>query len=167
MVERLLAEGDDEVEPLSFDELSHLANFADDKERLIGLVAAPVAALVGLVVTTALVDDDPPALLKNGLANVHHVSLSLYYDLGAVMLGLSVLMLVTAILRKRLFLGMAMALYGLAVFNLHFWGFGVPFIPAAAWYLVRSYRLQRDFRMATGDAESTCSHSGNTRVATR
>ena len=45
-----------------------------------------------------------------------------------------------------------MALYGLAVFNLHYWGFGVPFILVGAWLLVRAYRLQRDLREATGDA---------------
>ena len=32
------------------------------------------------------------------------------------------------LLRKRLFLGIATALYGLAIFNLHYWGFGIPFI---------------------------------------
>ena len=41
---------------------------------------------------------------------------------------------------------MVMALYGLAVFNLHYWGFGVPFILAGAWLLVRAYRLQRDLQ---------------------
>jgi hypothetical protein len=60
-------------------------------------------------------------------------------------------MLVMAMLRKRLFLGIVMALYGLAVFNLHYWGFGVPFIMGGAWLLVRAYRLQRDLREATGE----------------
>ena len=48
-----------------------------------------------------------------------------------------------------------MALYGLAVFNLHYWGFGIPFILAGAWYLVRAYRLQRDLKEATGDVPGT------------
>jgi hypothetical protein len=39
----------------------------------------------------------------------------------------------------------------LAIFNLHYWGFGLPFILAGAWYLVRAYRLQRDLGVATGD----------------
>ena len=43
-----------------------------------------------------------------------------------------------------------MALYGLTLFNLHFWGFGVPFIMCAAWLMVRAYRLHRDWREATG-----------------
>jgi hypothetical protein len=36
-----------------------------------------------------------------------------------------------------------MALYGLSIFNLHFWGFGIPFIFAGAWLLVRAYRFQQ------------------------
>jgi hypothetical protein len=44
-----------------------------------------------------------------------------------------------------------MALYGLAVFNLHYWGFGVPFIMGGAWLMVRAYRLQRNLRGVTGD----------------
>ena len=77
------------------------------------------------------------------------MSLSLYHDLGGVILALSVLMLVTAMWRKRLYLGIVTALYGLAIFNLHYWGFGVPFILFSAWLLVRAYRLQRDLREAT------------------
>jgi hypothetical protein len=65
---------------------------------------------------------------------------------------MSVLMLVTAMLRKRMFLGIFAALYGLAIFNLHYWGFGVPFVMVGAWLLVRSYRLQRELREATGEA---------------
>jgi hypothetical protein len=58
---------------------------------------------------------------------------------------------VMAMWRKRLFLGMATALYGLAIFNLHYWGFGIPFVMCGAWYLVRAYRFQRQLRQATGD----------------
>ena len=45
---------------------------------------------------------------------------------------------------------MLTALYGLAVFNLHWWGFGVPFVLVGAWYLVRAYRAQRALKEATG-----------------
>jgi hypothetical protein len=37
-------------------------------------------------------------------------------------------------------------LYGLAVFNLHYWGFGVPFLLVGAWYLVRAYRFQQELK---------------------
>jgi hypothetical protein len=67
---------------------------------------------------------------------------------------LALVMLVTTMLRKRLFLGIATALYGLAIFNLHYWGFGIPFVMCGAWYLVRAYRLQRDLKFAKGEAPS-------------
>ena len=55
-----------------------------------------------------------------------------------------------ALLRKRLFLGIGLALFGLAVFNLHYWGFGVPFLLAGAWYLVRAYRLNQELKRLEG-----------------
>jgi hypothetical protein len=135
--------------PRSIEELEASVRSADDKERLIGLIAAPLAAAIGILVISALITNDPPAKLSNGQLNPAHVSLALYHELGTVILILSVLMLVTAMWRKRLYLGIVTALYGLAVFNLHYWGFGVPFVLVGAWYLVRAYRLQRDLREAT------------------
>jgi hypothetical protein len=44
-----------------------------------------------------------------------------------------------------------MALFGLSIFNLHFWGFGVPYIMAGAWLLVRAYRLQQKLKLAKAD----------------
>ncbi|MGO8875947.1 MAG: hypothetical protein ACLQNG_09305 [Acidimicrobiales bacterium] len=136
----------------SREELEAAVHFADDKERLIGLLAAPLAAAIGILVISALIVNDPAALLRSGLPNKLHVALSLYYELGAVLLALSVLMLAMAMFRKRLLLGILLALYGLAVFNLHYWGFGIPFIMGGSWLLVRAYRLQRDLREATGTA---------------
>jgi hypothetical protein len=138
--------------PSSVEEIETELKFANDQERLIGLFAAPVGAAIGLVVIGYLISKDPPALLKNGTANKLHVSVSLYHDLTYVLLGLSLAMLASAYFRKRLYLGIAMALYGLAVFNLHYWGFGIPFLFAGAYLLVRSYRLQRELREATGEA---------------
>jgi len=140
--------------PPSIDELEADVRSANDKERLIGLVAAPFAAAIGILVISALIVNDPPARLKDGQIDTLHVSLSLYHDLGGVILALSVLMLVTAMWRKRLYLGIVTALYGLAIFNLHYWGFGVPFILLSAWLLVRAYRLQRDLREATEGSPS-------------
>lgn len=136
---------------LPVEELRVLARSANDKERLVGLLGAPFAAAIGILVISDLITHDPAPKLASGLPNPHYVSLSLYHDLTIVLLGLSVLMLATAWFRKRLYLGMAMALYGLAIFNLHYWGFGIPFIMCAAWLLVRAYRYQRDLRDATGE----------------
>ncbi len=149
------------------EELEAQVRSANDKERFIGLVAAPLAAAIGILVISALIDNDPPARLKNGQINTLHVSLSLYHDLGGVILLLSVLMLVTAMWRNRLYLGIVTALYGLAVFNLHYWGFGVPFIMFAAWLLVRAYRLQRDLREATEASLGAAASRPGSRAASK
>jgi hypothetical protein len=133
------------------EEIEAAIRHADDRERIIGLVAAPLAAAVALLVMGALISNDPAALLSNGQPNSRHVSLPLYHELLIVLVALAVLILIMAWFRKRLYLGITLALFGLAIFNLHYWGFGVPFVMAGAWYLVRSYRLQRRLREATGD----------------
>jgi hypothetical protein len=139
------------VERKNIDELEDDVRSVDDKERLIGLIGAPVAAALAYIVTASLITNDPATHLQGGALNPHHVNVSLYHTVNLVLLGLSVGMLAAAWFRKRLFLGIAMALYGLAIFNLHFWGFGLPFIMAGAWYLVRAYRAQRALREATGE----------------
>ena len=78
--------------------------------------------------------------------------MTVYDELTYVILGMSVLILVSSLLRKRLFQGITLALFGLAIFNLRFWGFGVPFLLAGAWYLVRAYRLQQALKRAEGEA---------------
>jgi hypothetical protein len=113
---------------------------ASDRERLVALAAAPLAAAVALVVTSYLIAHDPPVRLRNGQLDKLHASVATYHLLELVLLALALVMLAAAWYRKRLFIGIAMALYGLAVFNLHYWGFGVPFLLGGAWYLVRAYR---------------------------
>jgi len=137
--------------PTTIPEIEAAIKRADDKERLVGLLLAPVAAAIALLVVASLVHNDPKALLSNGQINKLHVSPSLYVELGAVTLALALLMLGAAWFRKRLFLGIAMALYGLSIFNLHYWGFGFPFILAGAWYLVRAYRLSEKLKHAKAD----------------
>lgn len=113
---------------------------SNDKERAIGLVAAPIAAVVGLAISSASVD----------YARAHHESLTTYVELTYVLLGLSVLVLVASLLRKRLFQGITLALFGVAVFQLHYTyiGFALPFVLAGAWYLIRSYRFQQELKAA-------------------
>jgi hypothetical protein len=119
---------------------------SSDRERNIGLVAAPVAAVVGIAISTASID----------YARTHHQSVQVYDELTFVLLGLSVLILVASLLRKRLFQGITLALFGLAVFQLHYTyvGFAAPFILAGAWYMVRTYRLQQEFRRSEPDVGS-------------
>ncbi len=95
---------------------------ADDRERAIGLVAALVAALV----TSALA--------------AHHAGGA--SGLFLVLAGLAAVILTGALARRRVPLGAGASLYGLAVFDLHFWGFGLPFVLVGAWLLVRAYRAR-------------------------
>jgi hypothetical protein len=133
------------------EEIEGASKRANDKERLIGLLVAPVAAGIGFAVTASLVANDPKALLANGQINPHHVSPNLYVELGLVTMALSLVMLGAAWFRKRLLIGVAAALYGLSLFNLHYWGFGVPYIMIGSWYLVRAYRLSEKLKRAKTD----------------
>ncbi|HEV3281301.1 MAG TPA: hypothetical protein VG032_06820 [Acidimicrobiales bacterium] len=149
--------------PTTVPELEAAVKRADDRERMIGLVAAPIAAALGFIISASLVANDPKALLSTGQINKLHVNPSLYVELGAVSVALALVMLATAWFRKRLYLAITMALYGLSLFNLHFWGFGIPYIFAGAWLLVRSYRLQQRLKEARAEAPATGRGSSNKR----
>ena len=148
---------DGATKPVAFDDLTTVEeiegaiNRADDTERLIGLIVAPLAAAIGLVVTSTLIANDPKAHLASGAINKLHVNPSLYLEIGGVAFLLALLMLTFAWARKRLYLGIVTALYGLSIFNLHYWAFGVPYILIAAWYLVRAYRLQAKLKTARAE----------------
>lgn len=132
----------------SIDDLE-AAKHSDDQERLIGLSLAPLAGVIAIVVSTHQLANNPPATLSNGRPNPLHVSPALTHELEIVLLALAAAMLVSSLLRRRTFTGVAAALYGLAVFNLHWWGFGFPFILAGAWFLVRAYRAHQAWKTAT------------------
>ena len=133
---RAPAEADDR----SVEEIKAEIRYSSEKERTIGLVAAPIAAVVGIAVSTASLDN----------ARAHHQSLTVYDELTYILLGLAVLILVASLLRRRLFQGITLALFGVAVFQLHYnyVGFAFPFVLAGAWYLVRAYRLQQALKKA-------------------
>jgi hypothetical protein len=135
----------------SVEELEEAVARSDDKERAIGLVAAPLAAIIGILVGSDTIQH----------AKDTHQSVGVYDELTYVILGLSLLILVTSLLRKRLFQGITLVLFGLAVFNLRFWGFGVPFLLAGSWYLVRAYRLQQALKRAEGDAPTPPKRNGS------
>jgi hypothetical protein len=122
--------------PATVEELEDAIARMDDKERLIGLVAAPLAGAIGLLVMQSLVANNPKSYSSTSLT------------LTLTLLGLAAVMLASAWFRKRLYLGLAMALYGLSIFNLKFWGFGVPYLLFGSWYLVRSYRFQQKLKLA-------------------
>lgn len=126
--------------PTSVEGLEEAIARCDDKERLIGLIAAPVAGAIGLLVAQGLA--------AHGTTKA---ASSTSQVLAVSLLVLAAAMLASAWFRKRLYIGIAMALYGLSIFNLHFWGFGVPYLLFGAWYLVRAYRLQQKLKLAQGD----------------
>ena len=132
--------------PTTVAELEEAVRRADDKERLIGLLAAPIAAMIGLLVTGNRLANDPKPRWPTANSTRCTSARPLCVEFGAIAIVLGVVMLAMAWFRKRLYLGMTMALYGLSLFNLHYWGFGVPYILFGAWYLVRAYRLNRNSR---------------------
>ena len=125
------------------------ARLSDDTERMIGLSLAPIAGLIAIVITAHQLSDNAPATV-NGRPNPLHVSTSLTHELEVVLLALALAILVTSLARRRLYTGIATALYGLAVFNLHWWGFGFPFVFVGSWFLVRAYRAQQAWKEAGG-----------------
>jgi hypothetical protein len=139
---------------LSGEELEIEERRANDKERAIGLLAGPLATIISFAVIHDLVSHDPSALLPDGAINHQHVNVSTYTDLFWVLIILSFGITGMALWRKRLYLGIVTSLYGLAIFNLHYWGFGVPFVMVGAWYLVRAYRLHRNLKESTADGPS-------------
>ncbi len=128
----------------SVDEIEADVRRSNDKERAIGLVIAPIAAIVGIVISSASID----------YARSHGQNVGVYDKLTYVLLGLAVLILVSSLFRKRLFQGITIALFGVAVFQLKYSyvGFAAPFVLAGAWYLVRSYRFQQELKRAESDA---------------
>ena len=147
----------------SLDDLE-AAKQTDDQERLIGLSLAPLAGLIALILSAHQLANNPPATLKNGRPNPLHVSVAVAHEVELVLLGLAVVILVTSLMRKRLYTGIATALYGLAVFNLHWWGFGIPFVLAGAWFIVRAYRANQAFKLA---AQAGGSAGGQGRAANK
>ncbi|HZU78595.1 MAG TPA: hypothetical protein VE991_01655, partial [Acidimicrobiales bacterium] len=103
-----------------------------------GLSLAPLAGIIAIVVHAHQVANNPPA------GRPHHVSVALAFELELVLLALAVALMVASWFGKRLYAGIAAALYGLAVFNLHWWGFGIPFVLVGAFFLVRQYRAQQE-----------------------
>ncbi len=134
---------------LAGEELEREEKRANDKERAIGLLAGPLATIISFAVIHDLVAHDPSAQLSDGAVNPHYVNPSTYTELFWVLIILSFGITGMALWRKRMFLGIATSLYGLAIFNLHYWGFGVPFVMVGAWYLVRAYRLRRNLSQST------------------
>ena len=122
--------------PQTVEELEEAVARMDDRERLIGLAAAPLAGVVAIIVVSTY-----GSKAGNAASSVDS-------SLALALFALALIGLVCAWFRKRLYLGIVFALYGLSIFNLHYWGFGVPFLLIGSWYLVRAYRFQQKLKVA-------------------
>jgi hypothetical protein len=124
---------------MSPEELKATVKKADDRERLIGLLAAPLAAAIAFIVSDHQIDT-ARALGQN---------VSSFEEVEIVLLVASVAMMAFALWRKRLFLGVVMAVYGLSIFDLGrgYWEFAFPFVLAGAWMFVRGFRLQQKLKL--------------------
>jgi hypothetical protein len=144
----------------SVEELEAAERYADDTERFFGLVAAPLAAAIGFFIPNYLIQH-PPVTTQHGQLTPQHASVTEYHTLEIVLLVLAFGMLASAWYRKRLFLGILLALFGLGVFNLHYWGFGIPFLLLGSWLLVRAYRAHQAVREATGQGRGGRNGAGS------
>jgi hypothetical protein len=131
----------------SADELRYDIRYADDRERAVGLIAGPISALISFIVIGSLINrnSQPTTAAKN------FVPASTYHWVLLVFLALAVVILVSAWWRKRMAMAIALALYGVGLFQLGWLGFAVPFVLAGAWYLVRAFRLQQAFKKAEAE----------------
>jgi hypothetical protein len=132
--------------PETVEELEEAVARMDDKERLIGLAAAPLAGVVAILVISTYGS-------KNG-----QTTSTVDSSLALALFALALAGLVCSWFRKRLYTGIVFALYGLSIFNLHYWGFGIPFLLIGSWYLVRAYRFQQ--KLKTAEEEGGASGSG-------
>ena len=138
--------------PQTVEELDAAVARMDDRERLIGLSAAPLAGLVAIIVVSTY-----GAKSATPTSHVDSTLCIALFALAFAALGF-------AWFRKRLYLGIVLALYGLSIFNLHYWGFGVPFLLIGSWYLVRAYRLSQKLKLAKADGGVTGSDAPSRRA---
>ncbi len=138
--------------PETVEELDAAVSRMDDRERLIGLSVAPLAGLVAIIVVSTY-----GAKAAKPTTQVDSTLCIALFALAFAMLGF-------AWFRRRLYLGIVLALYGLSIFNLHYWGFGVPFLLIGSWYLVRAYRLSQKLKLAKAEGGVTGSDAPGRRA---
>ena len=134
--------------PQTGEELEETVARMDDRERLIGLAAAPLDGVIAIIVVSTYGS-------KAG-----RPASSVDSSLALALFALALAALACAWFRKRLYLGIVFALYGLSIFNLHYWGFGVPFLLIGSWYLVRAYRFQQKLKLAKEEGVTGSGGSG-------
>lgn len=139
----------------SAEELQYEVRYADDRERAVGLIAGPISVLISFIVIGSDISKNSSLTTT---APKNYVPASTYHWVLLIFVALAVIMLASAWWRKRMPLAIALALYGVGLFQLGWLGFAVPFVLAGAWYLVRAFRLQQALKKAEA-AESATTRS--------
>jgi hypothetical protein len=124
---------------MSKEELEHSIKHIDDRERLMGMLMAPL----GLGIGTFLLVNVPATTAHRAKGQLSHATL---VTLGVATLIISVVVFVAALTRRRSFLGFSLVFLGLPV------GFPllVPFWIVGGWIILRSYRWQRELTALGG-----------------
>jgi hypothetical protein len=145
---------------MSKEELEYSIKRIDDRERLMGMLMAPL----GLGIATFLLINAPPMTAHRAKGQLSHATL---VTLGVSALIISVVVFVAALTRRRSFLGFSLVFLGLPV------GFPllVPFWIVGGWMILRAYRWQRELGAlgggpaARGRATTSSKQNGDGRRA--
>jgi len=123
------------------DELVVAIKRIDDQERKIGLLIAPIGAVVGVLLMISAIHLNPAVGHKN------HVSASVFIWEGVARVVLAILVAVAAFTRRRSFLGFALLFLGTAlgspIVALPFWFVG-------GWLIWRAFKWQKELAAMTG-----------------
>jgi hypothetical protein len=147
---------------MSKEELAHRIKYVDDRERLIGLVLAPLATVLSA------------GVLAIGLHTAQHVakgeaSRVTIINFGIAGLVVSVLLFLAAWSRRRSFMAFALLFMGLPLQPLRFPIF-VGYWFAAGWILFRSLKWQRELaainRAEGGGSRTAGARGGGARSST-
>jgi hypothetical protein len=107
---------------MSREEIAHRIKKLDDRERLLALCAAPLGAVVGILLTAITIHANPAVHQKN------HVAESTILFEGGARILLSGLVALAAMSRRRSLVGFALLFLGTSMgsplFALPFWGLG-------------------------------------------
>ena len=123
---------------MTAEQLAHTIKYLDDRERLIGIVMAPLGAVVGILSTVTALHSHTH--VKGQLSHGALVTL------GIASLVLSGLVLVAALTRRRSFLGFALVFLGTS------FGFPLllPFWFVGGWLIFRAYKWQKELTALRG-----------------
>jgi hypothetical protein len=124
------------------EELTHIIKRLDDRERLLAFFAAPLGAVVGILLTVIAVHTNPALHHKN------HASTSLIVFEGGARVVFAGAVALAAWTRRRSFVAFALLFLGTSMaagilFALPFWALGV-------WLIFRVLKWQKELATMTG-----------------